>query len=79
MLGELKPDHGSIKWAEKAKLGYYAQDHSAEFDSDESLTDWISGYIREGGYEPTMSRVGPPSETAMKTAIRELLKVPLSQ
>ncbi len=51
LMGELKPQFGSVKWAEKAKLGYYAQDHADEFASGENLTDWISGYVREGGYE----------------------------
>ena len=30
--------------------------------------------LAEGGYEPTMSLVGPPSEAALKSAIEELLK-----
>ncbi|MEC5399139.1 ABC-F family ATPase [Uliginosibacterium sp. H1] len=51
LVGELQPQKGSIKWAEKAKLGYYAQDHAEDFASGENLTDWISGYVREGGYE----------------------------
>jgi ATPase subunit of ABC transporter with duplicated ATPase domains len=51
LMGELTAQKGTIKWAEKAKLGYYAQDHAADFDSDENLTDWISGYVREGGYD----------------------------
>ncbi|MGC3962561.1 MAG: ABC-F family ATPase [Rhodocyclaceae bacterium] len=51
LMGELTAQKGAIKWAEKAKLGYYAQDHAADFDSDENLTDWISGYVREGGYD----------------------------
>ncbi|GAB4062005.1 ABC-F family ATPase [Uliginosibacterium sediminicola] len=51
LMGQLTPQKGTIKWAEKAKLGYYAQDHSDDFASDESLTDWISGYVREGGYD----------------------------
>ncbi|MEN3110685.1 ABC-F family ATPase [Uliginosibacterium paludis] len=51
LVGELQPQAGSIKWAEKAKLGYYAQDHAEDFAGGESLTDWISGYVREGGYE----------------------------
>ncbi|MFA9441333.1 ABC-F family ATPase [Uliginosibacterium sp. sgz301328] len=51
LMGELTAQKGTIKWAEKARLGYYAQDHAAEFDSDENLTDWISGYVREGGYD----------------------------
>ncbi|MBU3658149.1 MAG: ABC-F family ATPase [Rhodocyclaceae bacterium] len=49
--GELAPSSGTIKWTEKAKIGYFAQDHAADFASDENLTDWISGYVRAGGYE----------------------------
>ena len=39
-----------------------------------------TGYIctdkafAEGGYEPTASFVGPPSETLLKASIREVLK-----
>ncbi len=51
LVGELQPQLGSIKWAEKARPGYFAQDHSADFDSDKSLTDWISEWVRAGGYE----------------------------
>ena len=51
LVGELQPDRGSVKWAEKAKPGYFAQDHSADFDSDASLTDWISEWVRAGGYD----------------------------
>ena len=49
--GELTPTGGNIKWTEKAKIGYFAQDHAADFASDTNLTDWISGYVRAGGYE----------------------------
>ncbi|WP_018608485.1 ABC-F family ATPase [Uliginosibacterium gangwonense] len=51
LIGELTPSAGTIKWAEKARPGYFAQDHANDFDSDDNLTDWISGYVREGGYE----------------------------
>ncbi|KAF0101775.1 MAG: ABC transporter ATPase [bacterium] len=51
LVGELLAQHGSVKWAEKAKPGYFAQDHSADFDSDLSLTDWISEWVRAGGYD----------------------------
>ncbi len=67
LVGELQPVSGTIKWAEKAKLGYYAQDHAAEFQSDESLTDWISGYVREGGYE------GDDAETLIRGTLGRLL------
>jgi ATPase subunit of ABC transporter with duplicated ATPase domains len=66
-MGELKPQKGAIKWAEKARLGYYAQDHSAEFASDLSLTDWISGYVREGGYD------GDDAETLLRGTLGRLL------
>ncbi len=46
LMGELKPQRGSIKWAEKARPAYYAQDHAQEFASDKTLTDWIAGYAR---------------------------------
>jgi len=67
LAGELTPQHGTIKWAEKAKLGYYAQDHSDEFASNLSLTDWISGYVREGGYE------GDDAETLLRGTLGRLL------
>lgn len=60
LMGELQPQYGTLKWAEKAKPGYYAQDHSAEFAGGQSLTDWIVGYARasieEGGDLETLVR-----------------------
>ena len=67
LAGQLSPARGTIKWAEKAKFGYYAQDHSADFDNDESLTDWISGYVREGGYE------GDDAQTLIRGTLGRLL------
>ncbi len=60
LMGELQPQYGTLKWAEKATPGYYAQDHSAEFAGTQSLTDWIVGYARasieEGGDLETLVR-----------------------
>ncbi|TVO58920.1 ABC-F family ATPase [Denitromonas halophila] len=67
LMGELTPQKGHIKWAEKAKLGYYAQDHSAEFKSDVSLTDWISEHVRDGGFE------GEDMETLIRGTLGRLL------
>ncbi|KAA3653920.1 MAG: ABC-F family ATPase [Proteobacteria bacterium] len=67
LMGELSPQKGTIKWAEKAKLGYYAQDHSAEFQSDVSLTDWISEHVRDGGFE------GEDMETLIRGTLGRLL------
>ncbi|HJV06327.1 MAG TPA: ABC-F family ATPase [Chromobacteriaceae bacterium] len=44
-------DAGTIKWAEKAKVGYFAQDHEAEFDSDRTLTEWMRDWGQEGDDE----------------------------
>lgn len=46
LMSELSAQNGEIKWAEKAQLGYYAQDHSDEFKSEQNLTEWVSGYAR---------------------------------
>jgi ATPase subunit of ABC transporter with duplicated ATPase domains len=67
LQGELTPTAGTIKWAEKAKLGYFAQDHAADFASDTNLTDWISGYVRAGGYE------GSDVETLIRGTLGRLL------
>ena len=67
LMGELQPQFGTIKWAEKARPGYYSQDHSALFSSDTSLTEWISGYVRAGGYE------GSDVETLIRGTLGRLL------
>jgi ATPase subunit of ABC transporter with duplicated ATPase domains len=46
LMGDLEPVQGSVKWAEKARPGYYAQDHSAEFTSAMPLAEWIAEYAR---------------------------------
>jgi ATPase subunit of ABC transporter with duplicated ATPase domains len=67
LMGELKPDHGTIKWAEKAKPGYFAQDHSSDFDSDKPLTEWITEWVRAGGYD------GNDVETLIRGTLGRLL------
>ena len=47
LAGDLAPDTGEIKWAEKARPGYYAQDHAADFTEDLSLTEWMDQW-RQG-------------------------------
>ena len=66
-LGGLTPSYGTVKWAEKAKPGYFGQDHSQDFAQDESLTDWIVQWVREGGYE------GGDVETLIRGTLGRLL------
>ena len=42
LVGELPPTSGAVKWSENSSIGYYAQDHAADFDSDMSLYDWMA-------------------------------------
>jgi ATPase subunit of ABC transporter with duplicated ATPase domains len=42
LAGDLQPDTGTIKWTDKAKLGYYAQDHTTDFAEDKNMTDWMT-------------------------------------
>jgi len=42
LAGELEPSAGNVKWSENAELGYYAQDHAADFEDDKPLFDWMS-------------------------------------
>jgi ATPase subunit of ABC transporter with duplicated ATPase domains len=66
-LGGLTPQAGSVKWAEKAKLGYFGQDHSADFAQDVSLTEWIWQWVREGGFD------GADVETLVRGTLGRLL------
>ena len=66
-LGGLKPLHGKLKWAEKAKPGYFGQDHTEDFADGSSLTEWIVQWVREGGYE------GGDVETLIRGTLGRLL------
>ncbi|HEY5637467.1 MAG TPA: ABC-F family ATPase [Burkholderiales bacterium] len=45
--GRLVPAGGRVRWAEKARPGYWPQDPAAEFTVDESLVDWMGRCRRE--------------------------------
>ena len=40
----IKPNEGSIKWAEKATISYFTQDHSEDFEINTSVFDWMTQY-----------------------------------
>ncbi len=48
LAGVLDPRKGIYKWSENANIGYYAQDHSAEFEKDMNLMDWMGQWRQEG-------------------------------
>ncbi len=41
LVGDLEPSAGVIKWSENATVGYYAQDHAADFEADKPLIEWM--------------------------------------
>jgi ATPase subunit of ABC transporter with duplicated ATPase domains len=47
LAGKLKADAGSVKWAEKARPGYWPQDPMDEFKGDETLSDWLGRWRRQ--------------------------------
>ncbi len=51
LVGDLEANSGTVKWSENAELGYYAQDHSADFDSDTLLIDWMNQWRKENDDE----------------------------
>ena len=48
LAGDLAPNHGTVKWAEKANIGYFAQDHAADFEEDLNLFDWMKQFTQAG-------------------------------
>jgi ATPase subunit of ABC transporter with duplicated ATPase domains len=42
LIGDLAPDGGKIKWAERASIGYYPQDQTADFEQESTLFDWMA-------------------------------------
>lgn len=48
LAGVLNPDSGRVKWAEKAQIGYFAQDHEADFVDDSTLFDWMKHWSQPG-------------------------------
>jgi ATPase subunit of ABC transporter with duplicated ATPase domains len=47
-IAGLHADHGMVKWAENANVGYMPQDPTEEFASDITLTDWMGNWTKEG-------------------------------
>ena len=46
LMQELEPDAGSVKWAEGADIGYYAQDHASDFADEATLFEWMACWTK---------------------------------
>jgi ATPase subunit of ABC transporter with duplicated ATPase domains len=51
LAGELTPDRGTVKWSENSQIGYFAQDHAADFVEDTTLYDWMDQWKQPGDDE----------------------------
>ena len=51
LAGDLAPTAGTVKWSENVQLGYYAQDHAADFEEDKQLLEWMGQWGKEGDDE----------------------------
>lgn len=51
LVNDLEPSAGTIKWSENANIGYFAQDHAADFSEDMTLYDWMAQWGKESDDE----------------------------
>ena len=45
--GALSPDAGAVRWTDKARVGYWAQEHAGDFAVDEPLPEWMGRWRRK--------------------------------
>jgi ATPase subunit of ABC transporter with duplicated ATPase domains len=46
LVGDLACDTGRVKMSESASVGYFAQDHAADFATDMNLFDWMTQWAK---------------------------------
>ncbi len=51
LMGDLEADSGSQRWSENSNIGYYAQDHSADFEEEIDLYSWMAQWGQENDDE----------------------------
>ena len=57
LVGDTELSAGNVKWSENADIGYYAQDHAADFEQDQLLFDWMSQWKNEGDDEQAIRSI----------------------
>ena len=57
LVGELAPDTGRVRMPDSANVGYFAQDHAADFAMDMNLFDWMSRWAKPGTDEQAIRAV----------------------
>ena len=75
LAGDLEATSGEIKWSENVKIGYYAQDHSADFAEDISVFDWMAQWkLKEHGEQEVRGNLGRMlfSQNEIKKSVKAL-------
>ncbi len=54
LVGELPADSGTLKWSENAEIGYFAQDHAADFEQDLPVFEWMGRWKQPSDDEQTV-------------------------
>ena len=44
LAGEMEPDEGIYKWGITTTQAYFPKDSTKEFDNDDTIVDWLTGY-----------------------------------
>ena len=57
LVGDTDVSSGVIKWSENVRIGYYAQDHAADFEDDMTLLEWMSQWKQESDDEQALRAV----------------------
>ncbi|MBQ3584831.1 MAG: ATP-binding cassette domain-containing protein [Lachnospiraceae bacterium] len=52
LSGEMEPDEGTYKWGVTTTQAYFPKDNTKEFDTDDTIVDWLTGYseIKDATY-----------------------------
>ncbi len=57
LAGELAPESGTVKWSENASVGYFAQDHAADFAADTTVFEWMMQWKKPNDDEQSIRAV----------------------
>jgi ATPase subunit of ABC transporter with duplicated ATPase domains len=48
LVNDLSQDDGTVRWSDNAEIGYFAQNHQGDFDSNLSLIEWMEQWRKQG-------------------------------
>ncbi len=69
LMGNLEPDEGTFKWGVTTSQSYFKKDNTDLFDTDEDITQWLTGYsqIKDATYvRGFLGRMLFPGEDGVK-------------